>query len=116
MSKQKRGMFRRLVDAGRQAIGLPVTHHYPDPVLRDRRRVPTRKKSHSRGRHKRRVKEAAHRALPCEPGTIVYFDKLVRHFGRRRADGYHECLQRKMMHALPTEQDFADNPPWAHLK
>lgn len=125
MSKQKRGMFRRMVTAMMSAMGLmgmPVTHRYPDPKLRDSSGVPRRKKkrahghlSHGRWSPWRRRALVLHMP-PCEPGTIVYFDKLVAHFGRRRAEGYRQCIQRGFLNLLPTEQDFADNPPWEFLK
>ena len=116
MSKQKQGMFRRMLDAGRKAMGLTVTHYYKDPVLRaplDR----VRKKSWSPA--KVRVK----RVLPCKPGDILFYDKLVCHFGRRQVDRYGRMIQHRdefgqhdQLHLLPTEQEFADNPPWAFLK
>ena len=117
MTKQKRGIFRRIVDAGRKVIGLPVTHHYADPMFQDPRyRRKKRALNHfSSGRFVvERIKRDA--VPPCEPGTITYHDKLVRHFGRRRAAGYRQCIQRGFLNLLPTEQDFADNPPWAFLK
>lgn len=116
MSKQKRGIFRRMIDTVRHSVGLSVTHHYPDPKLRDSRGIPQRKKKRAHGGQWRSTRATVRRALPCEPGTIVYFDKLVAHFGRRRAEGYRQCIQRKFLNLLPTEQDFADNPPWAFLK
>lgn len=120
MSKQKRGMFRRMMTAVAMAIGFPITHHYADPVFKDQRGIPQRRKKRAHGHVSKGrwspTKVTVRRALPCEPGTIRYHDKLVAHFGRRRADGYHECIQRKMMSALPSEQEFADNPPWAFLK
>jgi len=115
MSKQKRGMFRRIVNAGRKIAGLPVTHQYDDPVIGIG--APEERRKKSPGRYKYRpVKELGPKVLPCEPGTIEYHDKLVRHFGRRRAEGYRHCIQRGMHSALPTAQDFDDNVPWGFLK
>ncbi len=118
MSKQKRGMFRRMVDTIRRSVGLSV--HYPDPVLRDSRGIPQRKKKRahghvSRGRF-RRTRELSLKAPPCIPGTITYHDKLVRHFGRRKAEGYGMAIQLGHLSCLPSAQDFADNLPWAFLK
>jgi len=101
------GMFRRIADQFNKALGRPVTHQLPDPVFRPVAEVRKRRKP---------GKAKPKRALPCEPGTITYHDKLVRHFGRRKADGYGECIQRRMMSALPTEQDFDAAVPWAFLK
>ncbi len=38
---------------------------------------------------------------PCEPGTITYHDKLVRHFGRRKADEIGQRIQRGDVDNLP---------------
>ncbi len=119
MSKLKRGMFRRLITTIAMTLGFTATHHYPDPVFKDSRGIPTRRKKRAHGVSSgrftvERIKRS--RAPRCEPGTITYHDKLVAHFGRRRADGYREGIQRKMMSALPSAQDFADNPPWAWLR
>lgn len=119
MSKQKRGLFRRMIDTVRRSVGLSVTHHYADPAFKDARGIPQRKKKRTHGTGSGRwrpTRVTVRRALPCEPGTIQYHDKLVAHFGRRRAEGYRQCIQRKFLNLLPTEQDFADNPPWAFLK
>ena len=119
MSKQKRGMFRRMMATVAMTMGFAITHNYPDPKLRDSRGIPQRKKKRAHGVGSGRwspVKVRARRMLPCEPGTVIYHDKLVAHFGRRRAEGYRQCIQRKFLNLLPTEQDFADNPPWRFLK
>ncbi len=114
MSKQKRGMFRGMIAAiGAFFSGLNPWRargkYYADPLLRD---PYTRSRKGSRQPGKAKAK----RVLPCDPGDIRYHDKLVKHFGRRRADGYSQCIQRKFLNLLPTEQDFADNPPWAFLQ
>ena len=49
---------------------------------------------------------------PCQPGTITYHDKLVRHFGRRQANRYGKLIRAGELDALPTAEDFAANPPW----
>lgn len=116
MSKQKRGMFRRMIDTARKAVGLPVTHKYADPAFRDPR---TRKKKRASGVGSGRFTVERIKRFgvpPCRPGTITYQNKLVRHFGSRRAEGYRQCIIRGFLNRLPTEQDFADNPPWAYLQ
>jgi hypothetical protein len=114
MSKQKRGMFRRILDVGRKLMGKPVTHHYDDhfgdsPEMR-RQKTPR----YRMGKYERETKPSV--APPCRPGTITYHDKLVRHFGRRKAEGYRHCIQRNMHSALPTEEDFDRTVPWGFLK
>ena len=105
MSKQ--GMFRRIVDTARKAMGMPVTHHYPDPE--------SYVKPAGTGRRKFVRKAKPKSRIPCDPGTITYHDKLVKHFGARKALGYRYAIQSGYQ-CLPTEQDLADNPPWAFLK
>lgn len=115
MSKQKRGMFRRILDVGRKTLGLPVTRHYADPAFRDPR---LRKKKRAYGHAQQgrwRGKELVRRLPPCAPGTITYHDKLVRHFGRRRAEGYRIAIQLCHLSCLPSARDFRNNPPWAFL-
>ena len=98
------GIFRGIQKA---VAGLfSKTKHYPDPVFRELRDRPEGKR-----KFEREAKPTV--APPCDPGTITYHDKLVRHFGRRRADGYNECIQRKMMSALPTPEEFDAAVPWA---
>ena len=68
-------------------------------------------------RDRYRKYEQPKRKVPaCEPGSIHYHDKLVKHFGARKAEGYRQCYQRGFLNLLPTEQDFIDNPPWKFLK
>ncbi len=110
-----------MVDAGRKAMGMPVTHHYPDPVFQDPKlRRKKRALNHfSRGRFTvERIKRDA--VPPCDPGTITYHDMLVRHFGARFANDFRRrfiasvsgSLPRPEL-VLPTKQEFSDNPPWA---
>lgn len=126
MSKQKRGIFRRMIAMVAMTMGFAITHHYADPVFRDSRGIPQRRKKRahnhiSRGRF-RRTRALVLKAPPCIPGTISYHDKLVRHFGRRRADAYGRVIRHRndfgnldQLHLLPTEQDFRDTPEWGFL-
>ena len=50
--------------------------------------------------------------MSCDPGTIRYHDRLVRHFGRRRADEYDKLIQAGDLHLLPTEEDFQNTKPF----
>ena len=81
------GMFRRIADGFKKAIGRPVTHNYPDPVMPS-----PEDRAPKAGRYRiGKVREARPSAVPpCHPGTITYHDWLVRHLGynRRLADGY----------------------------
>ena len=100
--------------------GRPQTKHYDDPVFKDPR---DRRKKRSSGVSSRRftVERKKLTAPPkCRPGTITYHDKLVRHFGRKKADWYGRLMQHRdkfgrldNLHLLPTAEDFAANPPWA---
>ncbi len=113
-------MFRLIAATIMGIIGMRVTHHYDDPVFKDSRGIPQRKKKRAHGHHSKGRwspgRETARKAYVVEPGHIAYHDKLVRHFGRRRADGYGECMQRKMLSALPTKHDFDAAVPWAFLR
>lgn len=116
MSKQKRGMFRGFIATMAEFLSQLKfwgggSKYYADPLLRDPYSRPRSRKG-TKYRGKVRVRPT----LPCEPGTLRFHDKLVAHFGRRRAEGYRQCIQRKFLNLLPTEQDFADNPPWEFLK
>lgn len=111
-------MFRRIVDTARKAMGLPVTHHFPDPVMRMPHSKPTRAKHFSRGKH--RYRDVTKPQIPCVPGTITFHDKCVKYYGRRKAEqirrdfqhkdqfGHHDRLDR-----MPTEANFAALKPWA---
>jgi hypothetical protein len=113
MSK-KQGMFRRIFDTARKAMGLPVTHHYPDPVARVPKGRRRGVKRFGRKNDVRPMLRRGHLGPPkCEPGTITYHDKLVRHFGHREALRYRRCLIAKQPELLPTPEDFRANPPWA---
>ena len=108
-----KGTFRGFVNKVRRTFGL--SRKYADPVFQDPR---DRKKKRAHGHAQRarwRVKESVRKGLPSDPGTITYHDKLVRHFGRRRADAIGRLIQQRKMDQLPSEQDFIDNPPWAFL-
>lgn len=80
--------------------------HLNDPYHHSRSRLGT--KVNRRGKTRT--------AIPCVPGTITYHDKLVKHFGRRRAEGYRVAIQRGHLNCLPTEKDFRNNPPWGFVK
>jgi hypothetical protein len=119
MSKQKRGMFRRMVDSTRKVFGLPITHKYPDPILQDPR-TRQKKRAHGHGSGRWCSKAPVRRTLPCDPGTLTYHDKLVVHFGARFANDFrrryikHKRTREPLV--LPTEQEFIDNPRWAFLE
>ncbi len=66
---------------------------YPDPVLRPQVVVS-------------KVREIKRAVLPCDPGTIVYHDMLVRKFGRFRADGYGRAIVAKDVKCLPTPAEL----------
>jgi len=103
------GIFRRMALRVKEKItGKPagVERSHPDPMLR----APEK-----RTRSRRSKPTVRRRTLSCEPGTIVYHDKLVKHFGSRQARKYGRIIQAGQMDLLPTEQEFQDNPPWAYL-
>lgn len=106
------GGIRKFMTAVGKALGRLKfwggARTYPNPILRD----PYANKRTRKSRGKARVAPQ----LQCEPGTVVYHDKLVSHFGRQKAEGYRIAIQRGHLNLLPTEQDFIDNPPWAFLK
>lgn len=54
--------------------------------------------------------------LPCDPGTITYHDRLVRHFGRKKADAYGRLIQSGDLDQLPTEEDFRSQMPFGWVK
>ena len=116
MTKQKRGMFRRMIDVARRSIGLPVTHNFSDRILsgdpRDRKKKRGNGSSYAVQRkvgQKRRWRSPP----PCIPGSITYFDMLVRKFGRRKADKYQRCLMAKQPDLLPTPELLVATPDWA---
>jgi len=107
------GTFRRIADGFKRLVGRPVTHSYPDPVAR----VPkSRRRGVKRYGRKNDVRPMMRRGNlgppKCEPGTITYHDKLVRHFGAREALRYRRCLIAKQPELLPTPEDFRANPQW----
>ena len=108
----KGGTIRRIANSFKRLMGRPVTTHYKTPELEAPR-------AH-RKKRVRRPSKRGHRSiglyrLACVPGTITYHDKLVRHFGRRKADQYGRIIQAGQLDLLPTLQEFEDNPPWAFL-
>ena len=124
MTKQKRGMFSRMVAAIAATMGAaPVTRHYDDPSLASPELIATervfgknRRKRSSGGGSRRWATErkrciSGH--LPCRPGTGTYFDMLVRKFGRREADKYQRCLIAGQPDLLPTPELLAATPDWA---
>lgn len=126
MTKQKTGMFRLIIAAMAGAIWKPIPKgkYYPDPAFVNAPDAPRRKKRTS-GSGQARFRNArvrAKRVPKCEPGSFRYHDKLVRHFGRRAAERYGRVISSRKLTAsqrqlqLPTDQDFADNPPWAYLQ
>ena len=120
MSKQKRGMFRRIVDAGRKMMGLPVTHRYADPMFQDPR-YRRKKRAHGVGSGRFTVERVKrNRPPPCEPGTRTFHDKCVRYYGRKKADQIGRDIQHKdefghydRRDRVPTEANFAALTPWA---
>lgn len=114
MTKQKRGIFRRTIDRIRTMLGMPVTRHYADPLLRD-------------PYHHRRSVRSKDKALKirlkypmCVPGTIAFHDKCVRYYGARKAAQINRDIQHKdifgnpdRMDRVPTEANFLASEPWA---
>ena len=111
MSRSKRlGLFRRMIDAGKRFVGMPVVHKYDFPVTK----VPKRRglrPSRIRSRLRRR-----HQPMPCHPGTITFHDLLVRKFGRKRADAYGRLIQEGRLELLPSAQELDDTPDWGFVK
>lgn len=113
-------MFRRIVDAGRKMMGMPVTHHYPDPVHHDPKLRP-KKRAHGTGSGRFAVERMKRLGRPkCEPGTISFHDKCVRYYGRKKADQIARDLQHKdhlgnydRRDRVPTEANFKAMTPWA---
>ncbi len=114
----KGGTVRRIANTFRGLVGLPTKNKFADPVLREPRE---RRKKRSGGRTGRKgdvrpmIKRGGIKPAGGRPGTIGYHDKLVRHFGRRQANKYGRCIIAKQLDLLPTAEDFAASPPWAHL-
>jgi len=121
MSKQKRGMFRRLLDAGRKMMGAPVTRHYPDPMIRSPEQQRRKKRTGGSGSRRFAVEAIKRWRYPkCEPGTIAFHDKCVLYYGRRKADQFARDYQHKdhlgnhdRRDRIPTEANFAAMTPWA---
>jgi len=98
--------WKSLIAKGRKLLGMSVKRDLSELTQ-------TVDTSMAKRRQIQRYGKPRHGYPKCEPGTIAYHDKLVRHFGRRMADWYGECIQRKKLELLPTKRDFANNPPWA---
>lgn len=107
MSKQQRGIFRRIFAAfglGKWFTQKPTHHEYPDPSLRKRKRA------HGGNRKEGPWNITKSIAKPkCEPGTITYRDWLVRHVGydRRLADRMLRAWQEDSSIKLPLPSDAA---------
>jgi len=110
----KGGTIRRIANTFRGLVGLPTKNQYKDPVLRDERDRRKKRSSGSGGSHKVR-RSIGSSAPACRPGTITYHDKLVRHFGRRKADKLGRMM-RLQPDLVVTAEEFAAHPPWAFLK
>ena len=83
------GVFRGIIAAAamlfaRFRANKVRTNHYPDPITRDPYARPRSHTSTKRNSHRQGPPRLGR--PPCDPGTITYHDKLVRHFGRREAD------------------------------
>lgn len=113
MSK-KQGMFRRMADSARRLMGRPVFHD--DPVLVDPR-LRKKKRAHGHGSGRwRPSKVAARAAMSCDPGTIRYHDRLVRHFGRKKAEEFGRLIQKGDLHLLPSDEGFRVRRPFGWVK
>ena len=112
------GTFRRIADSFKKFTGRPTTKQMPDPVLKDPRDRQKKRGTGSGAGPKLTVgRQRRMRTVPpCRPGSISYHDKMVRHFGRRKADKLGRLMQASKMELWPTAEDFAANPPWAFLK
>lgn len=82
------GLFRRVMDKARRAMGMPVKRHLSElqniaPEQRRPKTVRYRRKNDARPMIRR-----GNLGYPrkCEPGTINYHDMLVRKYGRKKAD------------------------------
>lgn len=116
----KGGTIRRIASKFTDLFTRNKTNQYPDPVLSSSRRgMPHSKKPRTRVRQNdtRPLLRRGNLGPPkCEPGTIAYHDKLVRHFGRRQAEKYRRIIQAGQLELLPTADDFSAHPPWQHLR
>ena len=85
-----RSLFKR--DNAARLKG-PKQFEMPDPVFAPR----------SIGRLKPVNRQGSPRLgrPPCDPGTITYHDKLVRHFGRREADRIGRAYRAAELKELP---------------
>ena len=108
----KGGTIRRIANNFKRLLGRPVTTHYKDPVITDPR---DRRKKRGSSHSKAVTSSTASSLRVCVPGTIQYHDKLVKHFGRRQAEKYRRLIQSNCLDQLPSDEDFAANPPWAFL-
>jgi hypothetical protein len=93
--KQKNTRFRNFISSVVDIFRRPKTRTYRNPVL-------PRVRSHNK-------KKKVIKPLPCEPGTIVYRDWLVRELGydRRLADGYLYAFRNGYSVKMPMPSDLA---------
>lgn len=112
----KGGTIRRIANTFRGLVGRPTKNKYADPELKEPRE---RRKKRSGGRIGRKgdvrpMIKRGHLGPPrCEIGTITYHDKLVRHFGARKARKLHRMAMSQP--ELAADLDFSAHPPWAFL-
>jgi len=99
--------FRRAVAAVARIISRVKARFFGgravNPMLRD---PYTRQRTHI-GTTANRVGSKRYSNPPCVPGTIVYHDMLVRHFGRRYADKIGGLIRQGRLDLLPSGDDFA---------
>ena len=80
----------------------PVNRQYPDPVVPERlgrRLLPKARPARKQGRKRLGYP-------PFQPGTVVYFDRLVAKFGRREADRIMYAYIDGDLTALPNIEDL----------
>ena len=91
--------FRHMLTAIATVIGMSYTRSYSDPVFTD---GPS-KGGDTRARYGLRKPQKRLQPPALVPGTITYFDWLVRELGydRRLADGYMYAFQRGYKVKMP---------------
>jgi hypothetical protein len=114
----KGGTIRRIANTFKRLMGRPITTTYKDPL--PLRGDPALVKKPGRYRRRKNdtrpmMKRGNLGPPPCDPGTITYHDKLVRHFGARKARKLGKMM-RLQPDLVVTEEDFLAHPPWAHLR
>jgi hypothetical protein len=115
----KGGTIRRIASKFSEVFSTNKAHQYPDPVLSaNQRGMPHSKKPRARRGRKHDVRPMIRRGHLCAPlceiGTIAYHDKLVKHFGARKARKLHRMAM--LQPELVKDLDFSAHPPWAHLR